>query len=211
MATDHGRPRIAGSVRRRGVAGALLGLACMVVLPAALAWACSPSGFGGASSLTSDRSAYKAGDAVGVRGDNFRPSSPVRLTLQPPSGPAQTLSAPANTNAQGSFQASFTLPSDSSSGDYVLQATTVDITARSTFFVSAEDATLPAPLTPQPPAPTPAAPGQDQSGNRKAALKRGVAKCKQRHRARKGMARPKRRKLARKRAACIRSVKKKYA
>ncbi len=195
-------------VRRRSFAGTLLAAVSVVVLPVALAWACAPQ----SASLAFDRTSYKAGDAVGVIGGGFRPSSPVQLTLQPPSGPAQAVPAPANSNAQGYFEASFTLPPNSSSGDYVLQATTDSLTARDTFKVVAEDAILPAPLTPQPPpvAPAPAAPGQDQSVNRKAELKRGVAKCKRRHTARKGTSAAKRRKLARKRAACIRSVKKKY-
>ena len=206
----YGRQREARGVRRRSLAGVLLAGASMVTLPVALVWACTPSGFGAPASLASDRSAYNAGDAVGVRGDNFRPSSPVQLTLQPPSGAAQAVPTPANTDAQGHFEASFTLPSDSSSGDYALRATTDYSTARVTFTVAAQDATLPPPLGPQPPDPGPAAPG-DQPANRKAALKRGVAKCKQRHRAGKRMTPAKRRKLARKRAACIRSVKRKYS
>lgn len=209
MATsNYGRQKITRRVRRRSLAGALLGVAGMVVLPVALAWACAPQ----SANLAFDRSSYKAGDAVGVIGGGFMPNTPVQLTLQPPSGAAQALPSPASTNAQGYFEASFTLPFNASSGDYVLQATTGNTTARDTFKVVAEGAILPPPLTPPPPPagpPAPAAPG-DPPVNRKAALRRGLADCKKRHGARKGMRAAKKRKLARKRAACVKAVKRKY-
>jgi len=206
--SHHGRQRIARRVRRRSFAGTLLAAASMVVLPVALAWACAPQ----SASLAFDHSSYKAGGAVGVIGGGFRPSTPVQLTLQPPSGAAQALPSPADTNTQGYFEASFTLPPSASSGDYVLQATTGNTTARDTFKVVAEDAILPPLVTPQPPpaAPAPTTP-PDRPVNRKAALRRAIAKCRQRYSAKKeGMKAAKQRKLARKRQACIRSAKRKY-
>jgi len=179
----------------------------LVVLPVAVAWACAPQ----SASLAFDRDSYKAADAVGLIGSGFSPNTPVALTLQPPSGAAQTVDARAQTNSQGYFETSFALPPDAPPGDYVLQATTNTITARDTFEVVAQSEVVPTPLTPQPP-PAPPAPTTpaDQPTDTKAARRRAVAKCKKRHRARAGMSATKKRKLARKRAACLRSVKKKY-
>ncbi len=212
MATScYGRKRTNRTARCRWFAGALSTVASLLVLPVALAWACAPQ----AASLAFDRDSYKAGDPVGVIGAGFSPSTSVALTLQPPSGAAQTVSSQTQTNNQGYFEASFTLPPDASAGDYVLQATTGTTTARDTFEVVAQDGVIqpPPPPIPQPapasPAP-PATPPEDQPVNTKAARRRAVAKCKKRHRARDGMSAAKKRKLARKRTACVRSVKKKY-
>lgn len=212
MATScHGRQRIERTARRRWFAGALLCAVSLVVLPVAVAWACAPQ----SASLAFDRDSYKAADAVGVMGGGFSPSTPVALTLQPPSGPAQAVDARAQTNSQGYFETSFALPPDAAPGDYVLQATTNTTTARDTFKVmAAQSEVVPTPLTPPPPpppaSPGPATPADQPSPNTTAARKRAVAKCKKRHRVRAGMSATTKRKLARKRTACIRSVKKKY-
>jgi len=181
----------------------------LVVLPVAVAWACAPQ----SASLAFDRDSYKAADVVGLIGSGFTPNTPVALTLQPPSGAAQAVDARAQTNSQGYFETSFALPPDAPPGDYVLQATTNTITARDTFEVmAAQSEVVPTPLTPQPPPapPAPTTPADQPPPNTKAARRRAIAKCKKRHRARASMSAAKKRKLARKRAACIRSVKKKY-
>jgi len=209
MATScHGRQRIKRTARRRWFTGALLCAVSLVVLPVAVAWACAPQ----SASLAFDRDSYKAADAVGVMGGGFSPNTPVVLTLQPPSGPAQTVDARAQTNSQGYFETSFALPPDAPPGDYVLQATTNTITARDTFEVVAQSEVVPTPLTPQPPPapPAPTTPADQPPPDTKAARRRAIAKCKKRHRARASMSAAKKRKLARKRAACLRSVKKKY-
>ena len=143
----HGRQRIERTAPRRWFAGALLCAVSLVVLPVAVAWACAPQ----SASLAFDRDSYKAADAVGLIGSGFTPNTPVALTLQPPSGAAQTVDARAQTNSQGYFETSFALPPDAPPGDYVLQATTNTITARDTFEVVAESEVVPTPLTPQPP------------------------------------------------------------
>jgi uncharacterized protein YfaS (alpha-2-macroglobulin family) len=210
---SHGRrrSRTLQRSRRRSLAGLLMGTACMVLLPAALVWACAPS----IASLAFDRTAYRAGDTVAVKGGGFKPSNPVELTLQPPSGAAQSV-APAglSTNGEGYFEASFALSAAAEPGDYVLQAKTdpsgqghggqtTPTVARDTFKVMGEGGSS---SSQQSPSSNVAA----AAPLAKVALSQAIAKCKKKHRARKTMAASKKRKLAKRRAACIKKARKKY-
>lgn len=207
----------------RSLAGVLLAAACLVALPAAIAWACAPS----TGQIAFERAEYKAGESVTVFGSGFARDNPVDLTLQPPSGAPQTVAPGTRTNVSGYFEASFALPSNAAPGDYAVRATTVPsgaghggqtqpTTAASTFKVMAPPGAA-APPPPPPPAPAIANPlstsapaGPATQPNRRAALSRAVRKCKRKHRARKSTAASKKKRLAKRRAACIARAKKRY-
>jgi hypothetical protein len=175
----------------------------MVVLPAALVWACSPS-----ASIGFDRAGYQyaAGESVTVSGRQFSPSSPVALTLQQPSGATGPVGNGVSTDAAGSFEDSFTLASNSSPGVYVVSARVGTYMARDT-------------LTVVPPGTTPGGGGGGAGGGagtgpgtavlkNKKALATALARCKKRYRSRKAGTASKRRKLAKKYKACVKRAKK---
>lgn len=216
------RDRTNRRIRSRSLVGVLMGAAGLVVLPAAIAWACAPS----TAQIDFDRSppSYKGSESVTVFGSGFAPNNPVELTLQAPSGASQAVAPGTNTTDRGGFEASFTLPSDAAPGDYALQAKTVPsgaghggqtqpTTATKTFKLVASQGSPPVPLpgflAPESP-PPPAESGDQPVKDKRAARRRAIAKCKRRHRAKKGSTARNRRKLAKRRAVCVRKAKKRF-
>jgi len=100
--------------RRRSLIGMLLGAAALVVLPAAIAWACVP-----ASSIGFDKPGYKykAGETVTVTGRGFSSNAPVAMKLQAPGATTGTTvgNATTKTDGTGGFSDSFALASDAAS------------------------------------------------------------------------------------------------
>ena len=194
--------------RRGSLAGMLLGAAALVVLPAAIAWACVP-----ASSIGFDKPGYKykAGDTVTVTGRGFSGNSPVAMKLQAPSGAESTVgNATTKTDSSGSFSDSFALASDAAAGDYVVAVTVGTGGARETLTVEAP-ASLPPPFNP-PVQTTPVTPTDPGAGgnqqNTKAARAKAIARCNKKFRRKARGA--KKQKLSKKRAACIRRAKKRF-
>jgi len=206
-------------IKRRSLAGLLLGAASLVLLPAAIAWACAPS----TAQLAFDRDppSYGAGNSVGVIGSGFARSNPVELTLQAPSGAAQPVAAGTVTDGSGYFEASFALPSNAAPGDYALQAKTTPsgeghggqtqpTTATDTFKVMApapQGSVMPPFMTPQ--AQPPSNPAGSQPSAR-VALRRAIARCKRKHKARRSATARRKKTVAKRRAACVRRARKRY-
>ncbi len=201
--------------RRRSLAGMLLGVAALVVLPAAIAWACVP-----ASSIGFDKPGYKykAGDTVTVTGRGFRPDSPVVMKLQTPSGAQSTVgNATTKTDGSGGFSDSFGLGSDAAPGDYVVSVTVGTGGARETLTVEpASGGNLPPIITPPnnnnntTPPPTPPTEGQTGPSDSSAKRARAIRACNKKFRNKRARGSAKR-KVAKRRAACIRRAKKRYA
>lgn len=196
--------------RRRSLAGMLLGAAALVVLPAAIAWACVP-----ASSIGFDKPGYKykAGDTVTVTGRGFRPDSPVVMKLQAPSGTQSTVgSAGKTSDPGGGFTDSFALASDATPGDYVVSVTVGTGGARETLTVEPPPSTLPPfvapPSTPVPAPVTGTDPGAGDKVDTAAARRKAIRACTKKFR-RKGRSSANRR-LAKKKAACIRRAKQRF-
>ncbi len=199
----------------------LLGVAALVLLPAAIAFACVP-----ASSIGFDKTGYKynAGDTVTVTGRGFQKDTAVTLKLQEPSGTQSTVgTAGKNTDGTGNFSDSFPLASDARSGDYVVQVTVGTGGARETFTVEPKPAAAqPSPnpaVIPQfvaPPSP------QSNTGATRAARARAIRNCRAQFRSSLRKARSSRawrssatretamRKMAKRRSACIRRAKRRY-
>ena len=211
---------------QRSLVGIALGAAALVVLPAAIAFACVP-----ASSIGFDKQGYKynAGDTVSVTGRGFRSDTPVVMRLQAPgSATSSTVGDPnKKTDSSGGFTDSFGLASDAANGDYVVSVTVGTSGARETFTVEPRAA---APVTPTPVSSPPQAPQESpatttppatqqpteapQSGNRSdatAARKKAIRSCKKKFRNRSVKTSAKKRRIAKKRSACIKRAKKKFA
>jgi len=189
----------------------LLGAAALVVLPAAIAWACVP-----ASSIGFDKPGYKykAGETVTVTGRGFSSNAPVAMKLQAPGATTGTTvgNATTKTDGTGGFSDSFALASDAAPGDYVVSVTVGTGGARETLTV--EPPAGPGPVvppivtpTPTPPVITPSTP--PNTSNTAALRRKGIAKCNRKFRTRKAKGAAKK-KTARRRAACIRRVRKLY-
>ncbi len=122
------------SARRRLVvaAGAML----LVLLPAALAWACV-----GVVALTNSSSNVQPGGTLQVTGREFAQNVPVQIHLDSPTGPVlATVPGPADTMTS-KFTASVTVPANIPSGQHFLVATqdqhdmNSGAPARSVFYV----------------------------------------------------------------------------
>ena len=113
------------SSRRRSPVGILLAAAIIVVLPAALAFACVPSGSLGFSPAPYT---YHPGDTVEVKGMGFHPNAQYKLSMQSPSGTVtqvgRGLNGPVLTDSAGSFQDTIQIPSTAALGSYVVTAET---------------------------------------------------------------------------------------
>lgn len=208
---------------QRSLVGIALGAAALVVLPAAIAFACVP-----ASSIGFDKQGYKynAGDTVNVTGRGFRANTPVVMRLQAPgSATASTVGDPnKTTDSSGGFTDSFGLASDAGNGDYVVSVTVGTGGARETFTVEPKAVAEPTPTpittppsstgpgTTTPPATPPTEAPQD--GNRsdaRAARKKAIRNCKKKFRNRSVKTSRAKRRIAKKRSACIKRAKKKFA
>ncbi len=123
----------------------------LVVLPLAVAWACVP-----AAAISFDRSVweYRASDQVTVLGNSFAPSTPVVLTIDPPSGPRETVGNGVSTDSSGNFRDSFTLPASAAPGTYVLVATanTTAVDGHGRTYVARASFTVVPPPGTEPPA-----------------------------------------------------------
>ena len=189
----------------------LLAAAALVILPAAIAWACVP-----ASSIGFDKPGYKykAGDTVTVTGRGFSSNSPVVMKLQAPSGTQSTVgNATTKTDGTGGFTDSFALASDAQPGDYVVSVQVGTGGARETLTVEPPPSNLPPPFTPPapsspapPPATDPGAGNNPQST--RAARAKAIARCNKKFRRKARGA--KKQKLSKQRAACIRRAKKRF-
>lgn len=216
-----------------------MGAVSLIVLPAAVAWACAPS----TAQIDFDKTEYKASESVVVFGSGFAANSEMTLRMQDPSGTAQEMVPGTKTTDRGGFEVTFALPSDAAPGNYAFQAQTVasdnghggqthPTTATKTFTVAAPPPPPPPPAPPaanpvaQPPAADPVArPPVDDRAQRvkdraaarrkkaartRAARSRALARCRKTHRAKKGRAALKR-KVAKRRSACIRRAKRKFS
>lgn len=208
-----------GRGRQRPLVGIALGVAALVVLPAAIAFACVPS-----SSIGFDKQGYKynAGETVTVTGRGFDRDAPVVMKLQAPSGEQSTVgTAGKKSDVQGSFTDSFALASDAANGDYVVSVTVGQSGARETFTVEPKPADEPAPnpFTPPPPATNDAPPqtaptetpqsGGNKAANR-AARKKAVRKCKSKFRNNRAKSSAAKRRMAKRRNACIKKARKRF-
>jgi len=208
---------------QRSLVGIALGAAALVVLPAAIAFACVPS-----SSIGFDKQGYKynAGDTVSVTGRGFRSDTPVVMRLQAPgSATSSTVGDPnKKTDSSGGFTDSFGLAPDAANGDYVVSVTVGTSGARETFTVEPKAA---APVTPTPvttppqespatttPPATQQPTEEPQSGNRRdatAARKKAIRNCKTKFNNRKARTSGAKKKMAKKRRACIRKAQQRFA
>lgn len=135
-----------GRGRRRSLVVVLLGAAALVVLPAAVAFACLPKA---AIGFDKPGYEYKAGDTVTVKGYQLTPRSPVVMTLQAPSGELRTVgSEGTTTDDTGAFTDSFALPSNAATGDYVVNAKAGVRSASQSFSVAVAPAPSGAPAPP---------------------------------------------------------------
>ena len=215
-----------GRGRQRSLVGIALGAAALVVLPAAIAFACVPS-----SSIGFDKQGYKynAGDSVTVTGRGFSSSAPVVITLQSPSGAQSTVGTTGKTtDSTGGFTDSFALASDTPNGDYVVSVKVGNGGARETFTVEPKAA---APVTPTPMTTPPSStqPGTTQPGtttppvtptespesgntdDATAARKKAIKNCKKKFSNKKARTSGAKKKMAKKRRACIRKAERKFA
>ncbi len=211
-----------GRGRQRSLVGIALGAAALVVLPAAIAFACVPS-----SSIGFDKQGYKynAGDSVTVTGRGFSSSAPVVITLQSPSGAQSTVGTTGKTtDSTGGFTDSFALASDTPNGDYVVSVKVGNGGARETFTVEPKAA---APVTPTPmttpppstgpgtttpPATTPTeSPESGNTDDATAARKKAIKNCKKKFSNKKARTSGAKKKMAKKRRACIRKAERKFA
>lgn len=138
--------------------GGLLGVATLLALPLALAWACVPG-----AAIGFDRAVYeyRAGETVTVLGRAFAPATQVALTLQPPSGPSTTVGTGVITDNAGYFRDSFTLPASVAPGAYVVVAavSTTDVDGHGRTYEAREAfRIMPPPVTTPPPGPKPPPP-----------------------------------------------------
>jgi hypothetical protein len=117
----------------------------MVVVPAAIAWACNPQ-----AHVTLDRTSFTPGSTVTAYGSYFPGNA--NITITGPSGPTSVTTSPG-----GSFAKTFTIPS--APGSYVISATRPTGGAASAAFTVAAPATKTTPVAPvQTEAPSAAAP-----------------------------------------------------
>ena len=209
---------------QRSLVGIALGAAALVVLPAAIAFACVP-----ASSIGFDKQGYKynAGDSVTVTGRGFRADTPVVMRLQAPgSATSSTVGDPnKKTDSSGGFTDSFGLASDVANGDYVVSVTVGTSGARETFTVEPRAA---APVTPTPvssppqestepgtvPPPEASPTESPESGNTEdatAARKKAVRNCKKKFSNKKARTSGAKRRIAKKRSRCIKRAQKQFA
>jgi len=216
-----------GRGRQRSLVGIALGAAALVVLPAAIAFACVPS-----SSIGFDKQGYKynAGDTVSVTGRGFRADTPVVIRLQAPGSTTPSTVGDSNkkTDSSGGFTDSFALAPDAANGDYVVSVTVGTSGARETFTVEPKAA---APVTPTPMTTPPSStqPGTTQPGtttppvtptespesgntdDATAARKKAIRSCKKKFRNRSVKTSAAKKRIAKKRVACIKRAKKKFA
>ena len=212
-----------GRGRQRSLVGIALGAAALVVLPAAIAFACVPS-----SSIGFDKQGYKynAGDTVSVTGRGFRADTPVVIRLQAPGSTTPSTVGDPNkkTDSSGGFTDSFALASDAANGDYVVSVTVGTSGARETFTVEPKAAApvTSTPMTTPPPStgpvtatpPAPPATESPESGNTEdatAARKKAIRSCKKKFRNRSVKTSAAKKRIAKKRVACIKRAKKKFA
>jgi len=213
-----------GRGHQRSLVGIALGAAALVVLPAAIAFACVPS-----SSIGFDKQGYKynAGDTVSVTGRGFRSDTPVVMRLQAPgSATSSTVGDPnKKTDSSGGFTDSFALAPDAANGDYVVSVTVGTSGARETFTVEPKAAApvTPTPVSAPPPSqgtgdttpPLESAPTEEpQDGDRsdaRAARKKAVRNCRKKFSNRKARTSGAKRKMAKKRSRCIKRAQKKFA
>ena len=129
----------------------LLAAFSALLMPAAVAWACTPL-----AQIGTDKRSYRPGEQMTVSGNLFRPAARITLTTDPPGASASTTSTPF-----GTFRT--TLAAPSGPGPYVLLATSSAGVARTTFIVT--------PAEPRPPARPPltaqCADGQDNDRDAK--------------------------------------------
>ncbi len=120
---------------------ALLATISALLVPAAVAWACTPQATVGADKLS-----YAPGEQMTVEGRDFRSNATITITSDPPG-----LSARTTSTSVGTFSVQLGAPEEP--GVYVLVATSSDGAglARTAFEVSA-----PPPAPPQVSAPPPA-------------------------------------------------------
>ena len=212
-----------GRGRQRSLVGIALGAAALVVLPAAIAFACVPS-----SSIGFDKQGYKynAGDTVSVTGRGFRADTPVVIRLQAPGSTTPSTVGDSNkkTDSSGGFTDSFALAPDAANGDYVVSVTVGTSGARETFTVEPKAAApvTSTPMTTPPPStgpvtatpPAPPATESPESGNTEdatAARKKAIRSCKKKFRNRSVKTSAAKKRIAKKRVACIKRAKKKFA
>lgn len=122
------------SPRRRAAVGA--GAALLVLVPAAVVWACV-----GVVSLTSSSSSVQPGGTLQVTGREFAQSVPIQIHLDSPTGPVlATVPGPDDTMTS-KFTVSVTVPANIPSGQHFLVATqdqhdmNSGAPARSVFYV----------------------------------------------------------------------------
>ena len=139
----------AGSRSRRGVGAGLL-VAVMVMVPAAIAWACNPQ-----AHLSLDRTSYSPGQSITVYGSYFPGNADITV-----SGPTGSRSV--KTSGGGAFSTTFTAPSRA--GSYVISATRpTGGRASVAFGAAARQASAPAPVTESPGSAAPRAPSFDSA------------------------------------------------
>jgi hypothetical protein len=125
-------------------------LALLVLVPAAVAWACV-----GVVSLTTSSSTVQAGGTLQVTGREFAEKVPVEIHLDSPSGPVLTTVPGPDSTMNSKFTATVTIPANIPSGQHFLVATqdhhdmNSGAPARSVFYVG---------TTPPGSTPTPARP-----------------------------------------------------
>ena len=130
---------------RRGIVA--LAAVSLLLVPAAIAWACNPQ-----AQLTPDQASYSPGESMRVSGSYFPSNTSITVTSS--TGAVAT----ATTNGSGAFVIS-SLRAPSSPGTYSLKATKTDGTAQSglpkvvSFAVASPAARAPA-SSPAPPAAT---------------------------------------------------------
>lgn len=204
-----------GRDRQRPLLAMLLGVAALVVLPAAVAFACLPK-----AAIDFDKQDYRynAGDTVTVKGFQLSPKSAVVMNLQAPSGQVSTVGTEGTTTDDtGAFTDSFGLASDAATGDYVVSAKAGTRSASQTFTVE-PPASSPPPINPFAPTPTPTpspvevAPTEaPQTGNNTRALRaKAVRNCKKKFSSNRARTSAAKRSMAKKRAACVRKARKRY-
>ena len=216
-----------GRGRQRSLVSVFLAVAMLAVLPAAIAWACVPS-----SSIGFDKAGYKykAGETVTVTGRGFPQGQPVVMRLQAPSGEVSTVGTTGKTSDDtGAFTDKFALASGSAVGDYVVSVTVGTRGARETLTVFEEAAPPPPPVAGTPPvapesAPAPATPRAEtnpteepdagNTGARTTAQRRkAIRSCRKKASSKMKKARSSsaKRKIAKRRGACVRKVRKRFA
>lgn len=130
--------------KRRTIVGVLV--AALVVVPAAIAWACNPQ-----AHVSLDRTAYGPGQTLTVYGSYFPGNRQITVT-----GPVTTT---VTTDAGGSFSTTFTAPSEA--GSYVVSATRPTGGSASTSY----RVTAPAAAEEPPPQPAPESPAGGEAPN----------------------------------------------